>query len=74
VRESGRRVRAGRHDLRAAGLLGELLPLDDHLDVVLLVPPLIVVAPPHWSLIIASQSQILASCAAWGTFVALLSS
>ena len=72
MRQSWRGVGAGCDDLRC--LLGELLPLDDHLDIVLLVPPLIIIAPPHWSLVVASKSQILASCAAWGTFVALLPS
>lgn len=59
MRQSWWGVGARRHDLRR-GLLRELLALDDHLDVILLPPSLFAIAPPHRSLVIALQSQILA--------------
>ena len=41
-------------------LLRQLLTLDDHLDVVFVLSPGIVVAPPHGSLVLALQAEMLA--------------
>lgn len=42
--------------LRLRRLLGKLCALDDVLDHLLLLAPLLAVAPPHWSLVIATQA------------------
>ena len=55
-------------------LLRELLALDDHLDVVLVFSPRLVVAPPHRPLVLALQPQVLACRAQGRTLVALLPS
>ena len=55
-------------------LLGELLSLDDDLDVVLVLSSRFVVAPPHWSLVLALQTEMFACCAHGRTLIALLSS
>lgn len=55
-------------------LLRELLALDDDLDIVLVLSAHIVVAPPHWSLILARQTEMFACCAHGRTLIALLSS
>jgi hypothetical protein len=55
-------------------LLGELGPLDDVLDVLLLISPLLVVAPPHWPLVFALESEMSARFATWLSFITLLSS
>lgn len=69
MRETWRCVYGRQHDLlfltlRACwgvALLCELLSLDDQLDIVFLLSPLIVVAPPHWSFVFASKSKMFAS-------------
>lgn len=58
----------------AGGLLGQLRALDDIFDVLLLPPSLIVVAPPHWSLVLAGQAEMLAGLAFRFPLIALLSS
>ncbi|KAL2287257.1 hypothetical protein FJTKL_05762 [Diaporthe vaccinii] len=60
--------------MRVRGLLGQLLPLDDHLDVVLVFSSCIVVAPPHGSLVFADETEMLARRAYGGAFVAFLPS
>lgn len=55
-------------------LFRQLLSLDDHLDVIFLAPALIVVAPPHWSLVLASKAKVFACGTAWRTLITLLSS
>ena len=54
------------------GLLRELLPLDDHLDVLLLLPPSIVVAPPYRPLVFTYKPEMLACRAHGGALIALL--
>lgn len=56
------------------GLLGELLPLNDHLDIVFLQPALIIVAPPHGPLVFASEPEMFAGSAGRRALVALFSS
>lgn len=72
MRQARRRAYGSLDSMRC--LLGELLPLDDHLDVVLVLSPRIVVAPPHWSLIFADEAEMLACCAHGSTLITLLSS
>ncbi len=47
--------------------------LDDHLDVILVLSPRIVVAPPHWPLVLADEAEMLARGAHGRTLIALLS-
>jgi hypothetical protein len=70
------RVRSSVHDLVGASgsLLCELLPLDNHLNIVFLEPALIIVAPPHGPLVFASKPKVFACSAGWRTFVALFAS
>lgn len=55
-------------------LLGEFRSLDNVLDHFLLLPPLLIVAPPHRSLVLAFKSKVSASLASGFSFIALLSS
>ena len=55
-------------------LLGKLSALDNILDHFLLLSPLLSIAPPHRTLIIASQAQVSACFTSRLTFFALLSS
>lgn len=59
---------------RSRGFLGQLLALDDHLDVLLLISAVLIVTPPHWSFVLAAKSKVFASGTGRGSFVALLSS
>lgn len=54
--------------------LGELGALDNGLDVLLLLLALLIVAPPHGSLVITLQAEMLAGLAGRVAFVALLPS
>jgi len=74
VRQPGGRVRTVRAHRRRRDLLGELRPLDDGLDVFLLILPVLIIAPPHWSLVFAVETQVFASLAGGLAFIALLSS
>lgn len=68
MRQARRGFRARSHDLvrcRGSRFLRELLALDDHLDVVFLHSPLLIVAPPHWSLVFAAKSEMFTSRARW---------
>lgn len=56
------------------GLFVELGALDDVLYSLLLVPSLLVVAPPHWSLVFARKAQMSASFATRFALIALLPS
>lgn len=56
------------------GLLGELLALNDELDVFLLIATSFGVAPPDWSLVFALQTKVVASGAQRSALIALLSS
>jgi hypothetical protein len=42
------------------GLLGQLRPLDQDLDVLLLALARVDVSPPYWSLVFAGQTEVLA--------------
>jgi hypothetical protein len=53
-------------------LLLQFGALDDVLDVLLLGPALIVVAPPDWSLVFAFETEMSAGFASRLSFVALL--
>lgn len=55
-------------------LLRELLALDYHLDVFFVFPSHVVVAPPHGSLVLALQAEMLAGCAHGSSLVAFLAS
>ena len=55
------------------GFSGELLALDDLLNVVLVLLPGFVIAPPHWPLVFAAESEILAGGAERVAFIALFS-
>lgn len=46
--------------MRMRRLLRQLLPLDDHFDVVLVLAPGIIVAPPHGSLVFTDEAKVLA--------------
>lgn len=54
------------------GLFGELRPLDNVLDHFLLLPPLLVVAPPHGPLVFAFETKMSAGLAPRFSFVAFL--
>ena len=60
--------------LRLLLLLGKLGALDDVLDQVLLSTTLFAIAPPHRSLVIASQTEMLAGLASGLSLFALLAS
>ena len=53
-------------------LLIELGLLDYILNIILLLPALLIITPPHWSLVVAGESQVLAGFALRLRFVALL--
>ena len=53
-------------------LLRQLLPLDDHLDVVLVISPRVIVAPPHGALVLAREAEVFAGGAGGGALIALL--
>jgi hypothetical protein len=55
-------------------LLVELGALDDVLDDLLLVPPLLVVAPPHGSLVFTLETKVFACAARRLSLIALLAS
>lgn len=55
-------------------LLSELLPLDDVLDVVLVLAAEVIVSPPHWSLVFAAEAKVLAGSAHGRALIALLAS
>jgi hypothetical protein len=55
-------------------LLVELCALDDVLDDFLLVASLLVVAPPHWSLVFALQTEMFACATGRFSLIALLPS
>ena len=55
-------------------LLVELGALDDVLNHLLLVSPLLIVAPPHWSLVFALETEMFAGAAGRLSFIALLPS
>ena len=63
---------AHRHTLRS--LFIELRALDDVLDELFLSPPLLIVAPPHGSLVFTLESQVFASAAGRLSFITLLPS
>lgn len=72
-----RKTRGRRGDVgldSMCGLLSKLLALDDVLDVFLVLATEVVVPPPHWSLVFAAETEILASSAHRRAFVALLAS
>lgn len=56
------------------GLFREFRALDDVLDHFLLLPPLLIVAPPHRSLVFAFESKMSAGLASGFSFIALLPS
>lgn len=64
-------VRCVRRVRRVRRLLRELLALDNHFDVVLLLPARLVVAPPHRPLILALQAEVSARRAHGRSFVTL---
>jgi hypothetical protein len=64
----------GAHGDTLGALLVELGALDDVLDHLLLIPPLLVVAPPHWSLVFALETKMFAGAAGRLAFIALLPS
>ena len=70
--EAGRCVRANCDALRI--LLVELCALDDVLDDFLLVSPLLVVAPPHWSLVFTLETKMFACAARRLSLITLLPS
>lgn len=75
----GQRMRQARRRLRAGGtylrrLLRQLRALDDIFDDLLLLLPLVVVAPPHRPFVFALEPEVFARFALPLTFVALLSS
>ena len=75
MRQPRGRVRTVRaHRRRRRDFLGELRPLDDGLDVFLLILPVLIIAPPHRSLVLAVETQVFASLAGRLSFIALLSS
>jgi len=55
-------------------LLVELGALDNVLDHLLLIPPLFVVAPPHWPLVFALETEVFAGAAGGLSLITLLSS
>ena len=55
-----------------ARLLVRLCTLDDALDVVLLLPSLLAVAPPHRSLVVALETEVFAGFAQRFALVTLL--
>lgn len=55
-------------------LLIELRALDDVFNHFFLVCPVLVVAPPHWSLVFALQAKMFAGAARRLSLIALLSS
>lgn len=57
-----------------SGLFGELGVLDDVFDGFFLLPSHFIVAPPHWSLVLALQTQVLACFATRFALIALLPS
>ena len=56
------------------GLLVQLGALDDILDSLLLASSLLIVAPPHWSLVFARKAQMSASFATRLALIALFPS
>ena len=76
MRKPRRSLCTGFHDLAGGrrGLLCELLPLNDHLDVVFLQSALIIVAPPHGPLVFTSKPEVFACRAGRRALVALFSS
>ena len=70
--ETWRSVRAQCDALRA--LIVEFCALDDVLDDFLLVSSLLVVAPPHWSLVFALQTEMFACATGRFSLIALLPS
>jgi len=62
-----------RRSLHLGGLLRKLSVLDDVLDGFFLLSSLFAIAPPHWSLVVASQSQMLACFARWLALLTFLS-
>lgn len=54
------------------GLFGQLLALDDGLDVFLVLPARIVVAPPHGPLVLALETEMFACSAHGRSLIALL--
>lgn len=56
------------------GLFGEFGSLNDVLDHLLLLPPLLIIAPPHGPFVFALESQMSAGLASGFSFVALLPS
>jgi hypothetical protein len=55
-------------------LLVELCALDDVLDDFLLVASLLIVAPPHWSLVLALQTKMFAGATRRLSLITLLAS
>ena len=66
--------RVGAHCDSLCGLFVQLRALDDVLDDLLLVLPLLTVAPPHWPLVFTLKTKVFASAARVLTLVALLPS
>jgi hypothetical protein len=64
---------AGRQWHSMGILLLQLGVLDDVLDVLLLIAALLVVAPPHGSLVFTLEAEIAACSTAAFAFIALLS-
>ena len=62
----------GAHCDALCTLLIELRALDNVLDDFFLVSPLLVVAPPHWSLVFALQAKMFAGAAGRLALVTLL--
>lgn len=56
------------------GLVRDLLASDDELDVVLVGSPVLIASPPGWPLVLADQTEMLASRAHGRALVALLPS
>lgn len=56
------------------GLFCEFRSLDNVLDHLLLLPPLLIVAPPHRPLVFAFESKMSAGLATRFSFIALLPS
>ena len=55
-------------------LLGRLCALDDAFDLLLVISPLVGIAPPQWPFVFTLQAQVSACFALILSFVALLSS
>lgn len=73
-RREGREARRRRRRRYGSGLFAELGLLDLVLDLFLLDFPLLIVPPPHRSLILALDAQITAGFAYWFVLVTFLSS